>query len=254
MHIGLLLLLSFLFSDKVPERLSITVMSYNIHHGADQNERNTLDSMGHFIRSSGADIIGLQEVDSFCERTGKVHQMQHLADISGLHAAFVRHFAFQGGAYGQGLLSRYPIRSIENIRLSLLKPDSLRQSLALIVGEIELPGNKRILVANAHFSLDSDTRMVQAQEVLSYLEQRKMPAIFMGDLNALPEAPEIQMLCKKMTIISSRSVPTFSATQPTKTIDYIFSNRLLKIRNAHAKVIPVLYSDHLPVNVSFELE
>ncbi|MCG7860088.1 hypothetical protein MD537_24115, partial [Flavihumibacter sediminis] len=86
----------------------ITVMSYNIHHGADKEERNTLDSIGTFILSTKAQLVGLQEVDSVCTRSGQIDQMQRLAEITGMHFAFVRHFAYQGGAYGQGILSRYP--------------------------------------------------------------------------------------------------------------------------------------------------
>ena len=35
------------------------IMSYNIHHGADRNENNTLDSMGYFIKKMQPDIVGL---------------------------------------------------------------------------------------------------------------------------------------------------------------------------------------------------
>lgn len=230
-----------------PAQESLTIMTYNIHHGANKQEELTLDSMGLFIKESGADIIGLQEVDSVCNRSGKTDQMKRLAEITGMHYAFVRHFAFQGGAYGQGILSRYPIKNIENIRLSLLKPDSLRQSLALITGEIEVPNKGIVLFANAHFSLDALTRLQQAKEVLAYLKEKKLPAIFVGDLNATPDQEEIRLLQKKLLRVSGLNQPSFPTEAPVKTIDYIFINRQMKAKTEHTHVPIVPFSDHLPV-------
>ncbi|HEY0895575.1 MAG TPA: endonuclease/exonuclease/phosphatase family protein [Sphingobacteriaceae bacterium] len=115
-RILMLLLCAGVFSTASAQTLS--VMSYNIHHGADKNEVNTLDLMGKYIKDSGADLIGLQEVDSMCSRSGKVDQMKRLAEITGMHYAFVRHFAYDGGAYGLGILSRYPIASVKDHRLT----------------------------------------------------------------------------------------------------------------------------------------
>jgi len=243
-----LVLLSIFAGLKVAgQQPGITVMSYNIHHGADKEERNTLDSIGTFILSTKAHLVGLQEVDSVCTRSGQIDQMHRLAAITGMHFAFVRHFAYQGGAYGQGILSRYPIKKVENIRLSLLKPDSLRQSLALIVVEVAIPGVGRALFANAHFSLDAPTRLKQAEEVLQYLKKRKLPAVFVGDLNAIPEQPEIQLLLSQLTAASGLDQPSFPTEAPVKTIDYIFFNSRLKGKPVQSEVPAVLHSDHLPV-------
>src|SRR5690606_40764005 len=85
------------FSAACAQKLHI--MTYNIHHGADRNEVNTLDSIGYFIKSQNPDIVGLQEVDSVCTRSERIDQMKRLAEITGMHYAFVRHFPYQGGAY-----------------------------------------------------------------------------------------------------------------------------------------------------------
>ena len=225
----------------------ITAMSYNIHHGADKDERNTLDSIGYYIQGTKAHLVGLQEVDSVCTRSGQIDQMQRLAAITGMHVAFVRHFAYQGGAYGQGILSRFPIKKVENIRLRLLKPDSLRQSLALLIAEVDIPGRGNVLFANAHFSLDAPTRLKQAEEVLSYLKKRKLPAIFVGDLNATPEHPEIHLLLSELTVASGLDQPSFPTEAPAKTIDYIFFNSRLKAKPLQSEVPSIHHSDHLPV-------
>ena len=90
----------FSLSFLIVRSQKLRIMSYNIHHGTDRNERNTIDSMGYFIKKIKPDIVGLQEVDSVCQRSGKVDQMKRLAEITGMYYAFVRHFPYQGGAYG----------------------------------------------------------------------------------------------------------------------------------------------------------
>lgn len=49
-------------SPQAPDR-SVTVASYDIHHGVGVDDRLDLDRIAEQIRTSGADIIGLQEVD-----------------------------------------------------------------------------------------------------------------------------------------------------------------------------------------------
>ena len=113
----ILFLTIFSFSCKNDIPQSLKIMTYNIHRGQDADNNDRLMEMAAFIKESGADIVGLQEVDSVCYRSGQVDQAKILAEYSGMHYAFVRHFAFQGGAYGQALLSKYPITEVRNNRL-----------------------------------------------------------------------------------------------------------------------------------------
>lgn len=97
---------------------TLKLISYNIHHGTNKGGRNTLEEIGEFLKLQKADLIGLQEVDSMCNRSGIVDQMKELAALTGMHYAFARHFAYDGGAYGLGILSRYPIPGERNDRIS----------------------------------------------------------------------------------------------------------------------------------------
>ncbi len=247
------LILSILFCcTQVVMAQKITVMSYNIHHGADKDEQDRVKEIGAFIKSSGADIVGLQEVDSVCKRSGRVDQMKKLSEITGMHYAFVRHFEYQGGAYGMGILSRYPIEHVHNKRMTLLKGKS--PSTAMIVADIVCGSSKKVVFASAHFALDDSSRLLQAHEVISYLGEEKYPVIFTGDLNAEPGTPEIRYLKKYFTETDAKNIFTFPAPVATKKIDYIF------IRKPHLKkikqhTVPVnALSDHLPVMAEIKLK
>ncbi len=233
---------------------TLRVMTYNIHHGADKDENDKLKEIGMFIKNSGADLVGLQEVDSVCTRSGKVDQMKTLAALTGMHYAFVRHFAYQGGAYGQGILSKYPLSDVKNNRLTLLKKDSLRASLAMISAQINISRKQQVVFASAHYSLDEPTRMLQAQETISFAAQQKLPVIFTGDLNATPEAAEIRYLDTLFNLTNDKGNFTFPADKPVRTIDYIYVTTP-HLERVIADIAPkVEHSDHLPVMTTSKLK
>jgi endonuclease/exonuclease/phosphatase family metal-dependent hydrolase len=245
--IGFLLLL--LISSITASAQTLKLMTYNIHHGADKKEINTLEAMGKFIKDSGADLIGLQEVDSMCNRSGRVDQMKRLSEITGMYYAFVRHYAYDGGAYGLGILSRYPVSDLRNERITLLPKNEARPTLAFLSVRISLPKRKKeILFGTVHFALNAPGRMVQAEEVLAVTKDSRIPVILTGDLNALPGTEEILKLETRFTETGSPEALTFSADKPEKKIDYIMvSNPNLRKVTARKVYYDVLLSDHLPV-------
>ncbi|GAA4447355.1 endonuclease/exonuclease/phosphatase family protein [Ravibacter arvi] len=233
----------------------LQVMSYNIHHGADKHERSSLDSMGHFINSRKPDIVGLQEVDSLCERSGKTDQMKRLAELTGMHYAFIRHFPYQGGAYGLGILSKYPILKTESKKLQLLKEGPNGKSVSMLFATVELPGEKKILFVTAHYSaFDKATRQSQVKETLQYLSDVRLPVIFTGDLNATPDTDEIQQLQQHLQSVNTSLTPTFPDTLPAKTIDYILVSpaALQQVKSVSAPAVH--YSDHRPLTALIDLK
>lgn len=231
----------------------LKVISYNIHHGADKDEKLTLDEIGEFIKGMGADLVGLQEVDSLCNRSGNVDQMKRLSEITGMHCAFVRHFAYDGGAYGLGLLSRYPLSDIRNDRITSKVVDGQQRSLALLSAEVTIAKNKKVRLATVHFALDQQTRMIQAGETIDYL-MGDIPVILTGDLNAEPDNAVLKRLGKHFSSTVPSSEYTFPVDGATKTIDYIMVSTadLDEIIQAEAHA-EIHHSDHLPLSSTFLL-
>ncbi len=233
----------------------LTVMSYNIHHGTNAAEKDYLVEMAELIKSSKADLVGLQEVDSVCKRSGNVDQMKRLAELTGMHYAFARHFAYDGGAYGNGILSRYPISDIKNHRITLIKKDGSKDSRALIATEVALPDNKKLLFASVHFALDAQSRLIQAKETLALLGKPEMPVILTGDLNCLPGKPELAVLDEFFTEVDPSLTFTFPAEKPTRKIDYIYVSRTSLKKIVSYKVFDEIgYSDHAPLLVKVRLK
>lgn len=241
------------FSAACAQKLHI--MTYNIHHGADRNEVNTLDSIGYFIKSQNPDIVGLQEVDSVCTRSERIDQMKRLAEITGMHYAFVRHFPYQGGAYGLGILSKFPILKTENKKLELLKPGANGSSVGMLFSTIEVSKKKKILFVTAHYSAyDQATRESQVEQTFQYLKGYDLPVILTGDLNATPDNGIIQRLRESFVTVDPALNPTFPELEPTKTIDYIFVSKG-NLKKVEKLSIPgVYYSDHRPLSVIIRMK
>src|SRR5690625_6954650 len=88
---------------------SLSIMSYNIHRGQDADNQDQLKEIALFIKESGAEIVGLQEVDSVCYRSDQVGQAAVLGERTGMHYAFVRQCGVEGGADGRARLAEYAI-------------------------------------------------------------------------------------------------------------------------------------------------
>ncbi|MBN3581912.1 endonuclease/exonuclease/phosphatase family protein [Algoriphagus aestuarii] len=229
---------------------SIRVMSYNIHHGADKDEVNTLQEMGEFIKNSNVDLVGLQEVDSLCNRSGKIDQMRVLADITGMFYAFQRHFAYDEGSYG----SRFPIASQLNVQITSIK-NGEKKSLALLSTVVSLPDGMEVKFATVHFALDQSTRLIQARETLSILESN-LPVILTGDFNAEPNTEEMDLLSSGFNMTdATQGRRTFPAENPSKKIDYIWLGKSCQTQNLNFQIpLNATYSDHLPLVVSLTLD
>lgn len=225
----------------------LTIMTYNIHHGKDANDQYQLIKIAEVIQQSGADIVGLQEVDSVCLRSGQADQAKKLAELTGMFYAFVRHIPFEGGAYGIALLSKYPIRSVKNHRLPIAS-DIPGETRAFLTARIKIPKQKKWLIGVAHLDYrDATSRKKQTQQIINIFKQSPLPGILMGDLNAMPAQDEIAGIFSFFQDTQPDDSFTYPAIQPSKKIDYILIHKSHPLRVLKQGVIPVSYSDHRPV-------
>ena len=102
-------------TDPPKSPITLNIGSYNIANGLNFKR---ITSIGTDIKNQNLDIVGVQEVDQFVDRTGRVDSMKMLSDASGLpYYAFFKAIDLQGGEYGVGILSKYPITETDKIEL-----------------------------------------------------------------------------------------------------------------------------------------
>ena len=132
-----IIILLIITSCTSTETKPITVFNYNIHHGAGMDDVLDLERIARVINSTSPDVVTLQEVDINTERTGKVHQMEVLAKLTNMNFAFGKSIDLQGGKYGNGILTKFPIKEQKTYPLPGNEP---RSALAVIM---ELDDKKR---------------------------------------------------------------------------------------------------------------
>jgi len=236
----------------------IAVMSWNVHVGKDAEGRGSLARVAAVIRASDADLILLQEVDSVTERSGGVDQLRQLAERTGHWPVFGRTLDFQGGGYGIGVLSRWPVRSAVVVPLPVTPPDSRaggsHEPRGALVVRIRSPYGD-LTVVNTHLSADpSDSMRVQEMRRLVQLVDSVAaaggPVLVGGDLNAEPEGRVVAALAggawqDAWPTCGQGRGETYPATDPVKRIDYLFLPP--EVGCLDAQVLNTAASDHRPV-------
>jgi endonuclease/exonuclease/phosphatase family metal-dependent hydrolase len=245
-------LISFLNLRSARAQQQLNIISYNIRHGRDLSDSDQLKSIARLITKSKADIVGLEEVDSVCSRSGKVDQTDMLAKLTHMHRAYTRHFAFEGGSYGLALLSKFPITRVINKRLPVLTQlDGNTRSL--LWATLQLASGREILVLVAHLDYRNDTsRIRQAKVIIKMLKNESSPVILLGDLNATPDSKPLLILKHFFTDADVPHYPTFPSNKPSEQIDYILTDKQ-HFQRISGKVYHVTYSDHCPIFASIKL-
>ncbi|XZE54660.1 endonuclease/exonuclease/phosphatase family protein [Planctomycetaceae bacterium SH139] len=226
---------------------SYRAVSYNIKHCRGMDNKVDVARTADRLAELAADFIALQEVDLRAKRSGSENQAAELGRRLGMHAAFGAFMDFQGGQYGMGILSRYPFRHVQSIRL----PTGNEPRIAL-AAEVRMPGGESIMVVSVHFDWVGDDafRFRQAEVLADYLRGLNMPYLLLGDFNDQPGSRTLELF---QAIASEVKKPaedrfTFSSTEPKIEIDFIFTAPRGAWSVEHAKVIDEpLVSDHRPV-------
>ena len=204
------------------EPTRIRVVSYNIHHGEGTDGKLDLKRIAQVLSDAKPDIIALQEVDQKTRRTGNVDQAAELGKLLKMKSIFGGNIDYQGGRYGNAVLTRFATKSVTNHRLPSLTKGEQRGLMEVL---IEVPGFSQPLKFLAtHFDYRSNSKeRIVSCEMIAELSQDwgNSPALLAGDLNALPDSETLSLLEKDWTRANREVEPTFPSDKPTRQIDYI---------------------------------
>lgn len=169
--------------------MTLTVASYNILHGAAVGY--DWAQLAAVIRESGADIVGLQEVDRRTRRAGGTDGLNELLRLLGWrYGRFSPVMPYDGGEYGIALLSRFP--SVYPERLACLplphrEGEEPRSCMHAVIRLEESGKPGRVLhLLNTHLAFENPaSRRPQIEVLLNGI--RRIPAdeafVLTGDFN-----------------------------------------------------------------------
>src|SRR5690606_24189129 len=259
LYVSVFLLASCAAPDTSRRPETIRVMTFNIHHGEDLEGELSLDRIADLIARHDVDIVALQEVDShWAERSAFADQPRELAERLGLDVFFAPIYdrdpeppREERRRYGLAVLSRLPILSKSNLELArpTIEDDVMRlpgcPAVTLDAGAPPPPARNPQLAYRA----DPALRRTQIAETLEVVEDVDGPTSLLGDLNARPDAAELEPLFARLNdaweMAGDGDGFTFPADAPDRRIDYILVSGDIRVDSI--TVVPSTASDHRPV-------
>jgi endonuclease/exonuclease/phosphatase family metal-dependent hydrolase len=220
------LLITAVVVDSVAQRrssITLRILTYNIYHGETTGGRVDMDLFASIINEVKPDLVALQEVDKNAERTGVIDITEELSKRTGLKGYFVKHRDFQGGEYGNAILSRFPVTDVDVIEGYKSTPNGITIPFV----KTTVAKGTEIIFNCTHLSTRPEDRKAQAQQLMDYYAAGKgTPMIITGDLNAEPHHEEIKMLLEPFAEADTTFENTFSTrTGLKKKIDFILYPR-----------------------------
>jgi len=246
---------------------SLKVMTVNTHKGFTAlNRKFILPELRDAVRTIGADVVFLQEVQGIHDRHARKHDnwpeaphYEFLADTMWPQFAYGRNAVYPKGHHGNAVLSKFPIVHFQNHDISIAGPEKR----GLLHCVLRLPGRPiDVHVICAHLGL-AETHRQQQLELLCHIVRDEVPGdaplIVAGDFNdwrgrAHDVLEEGAALREVFVQANGSAARTFPSRFPLLQLDRIY------VRNAgvHAPVVlprrPWSHlSDHAPLVAEIEL-
>ena len=239
---------------------TIRVLCYNIHYGQGTDGLYDVERLAKVIKQSQPDFVALQEVDVGVKRSGRVHQARQLAELTGMAVRFGPTQHYQGGLYGNAVLTRHKILDvlIQPLPYTESTPAKTTYPRGAIAVTVGTANDQRLRFISTHFQHNvPEDRIAEAKAINRLFVQDKdgIPTILAGDMNARPSEDPIRILLSKWECaIEDMPQPTAPSTNPKSRIDYIFFRPANRIQLLSTKVIDEsVASDHLPVFAELKL-
>jgi len=249
-------LCALLLSLAVPAALfaqgTVRIAAYNIKHGEGMDGVVDLARAAEVLRALDADVITLQEIDRGVQRTDGVDQAVALGEMLGMDAYFGDFMPYQGGEYGMAVLSRLPVRRVENIRL----PDGDEPRTGLEIEVAVGPEGRPLSIVGIHLYRTVEERVAQAEALSEALDAREHPVVLAGDFNSFRGDRVVSGLrSRDWFVIDKDGAPmTFPADDPAREIDFVMLRPASAFEIVEHRVIDeVLVSDHRPLLVVLRL-
>lgn len=230
----------------------ITIATYNIRHGHDV--AFDWSRLAEIIKKSGADVIGIQEVDMHTNRVGGRDTVTGLANAAGLpHTLFVPAMDFDGGQYGTAILSRYPYESAVVHLLDAADYEPRAFGCLTVTPEDGTP----LCFLNTHLSYESrEQQAIQFKQLAAWMDgniPKEIPTVLTGDFNTEDFTAFAPLTALGYALVNDHghTYKTFR-TKPLAIDNIVYSNACLI--PAEQGMIDSDRSDHNLLWCRFEME
>jgi endonuclease/exonuclease/phosphatase family metal-dependent hydrolase len=226
----------------------LRVITYNIHHGEGTDGKIDLERIAKLLIAEKPDLVSLNEVDQGVDRTHGIDTPAEMARLTGLKAVFEKNIDYQGGKYGNAILSRLPIRRHVNHKLPSDYKGEQRGVLEVELGDADEKEPLLFFSTHLDYRPGDHERMASVPRIEEIVAGRKNPAIIAGDLNAKPDSRVLAAFAKHWKITTDKPLPSFPSDKPNRQIDYILVRPADRWKVIETRVIEEkVASDHRPM-------
>ena len=230
----------------------VRIATYNVHKCQGMDGRTRPDRIVRVLQEINADIIGLQEVLSISDHRAEADQARFIAESLGMKYIHAEARKLHGGAYGNVLLSRFPVENHNNVDIT--RPG--REERCVLRADIPI-GAYRLHIFNLHLGTGFFERRFQARALMEHHVLRAPDLtghrVVMGDLNEWTRGLVTRTLSREFRRVDL-DVPhfrrrTYPALFPLLHLDYIYLENSIQARDAffHGSRLALMASDHLPL-------
>ena len=243
------------------EAKPLRVLCYNIHWCLGMDGEYDVKRVAEVINATKPDLVALQEIDVGVKRSGRVHEAQVLAELTGMAVRLGPTQHYEGGLFGNAVLTRLPILdvAIHPLPYTESTPEKVTYPRGAIAVTVTAPDGKPLRFISTHFQHNMpEDRVAEAKAIntLFAADGDDIPTILAGDMNAKPEEEPVQQLLKRWTnAINDPPAPSAPSKNPRSRIDYIFYRPAAAFVMKETRVIDEeMASDHRPVFAVLELQ
>jgi endonuclease/exonuclease/phosphatase family metal-dependent hydrolase len=233
------------------------IATYNVHKCQGLDGKVRPGRIAEVLRAINADIVGLQEVVNVDNGTRELHQARYLAEELGMHHVIGEVRRHGGGAYGNVVLSRYPLHSTCNYDLSV--PG--RERRGCLRTDVLFDRTGVLHVFNVHLGTAFMERRHQGQRLVTeeLLRSRELagPRVVLGDFNEWTRGLASQLLAAEFQSadirLHLRTKFTYPGVLPMLHLDHIYYDESLVLDAValYRSRLALVASDHLPIYADF---
>ncbi|MBZ5520754.1 MAG: endonuclease/exonuclease/phosphatase family protein [Acidobacteriia bacterium] len=235
----------------------LRVATYNTHKCRGMDGRIRAARVAEVLLELQADVVALQEIASLSGGRREQHQAQYLADVLGFDFRIGVTRTWRGAAYGNVVLSRFPIRDSRAYDLTA----SRRERRGCIRCDIEIAPGKVVHLFNVHLGTGYLERRKQAAMLMSkaalQAPELKFPRLVIGDFNEWTYGRVSKMLGQEFEsvdiMLHLQRRRTYPGVLPVMHLDHMYFDRQLTLETflLHRSRKALMASDHLPLVAEF---
>ena len=235
------------------------IVTYNIHKCRGLDRRVSPGRIAEVLQEVDADIIALQEVLCLPGKESHDDQAHFIARELGVDYRLGENRKLGEAAYGNVVLSRWPINNTINHDISIQG----REQRGCLRVDIDLHQKHRLHVYNVHLGTSFFERRKQARKLFDdailHSGDHRGPRVMLGDFNEWVRGLASQLLAEHFQSADIRvrmqRARTYPGVLPFLHLDHIYYDQDLELQRAHLHRSrkALVASDHLPIVADFHV-